>query len=180
MTTDPHPAAGHAPFEIYRLDHARVLERAAELEHRVLAGGVPDEALLQEAVALLAGPLAAHVTAEESVLFPALAAAFPAGRATLESLRDDHAELQLMLASATGWLDAPASAARDEQLQVVLRDVVDLLRLHIHREESAVFDVASRLLSNHETAELARRIAPLVDVNRPGSPAPGAEKGSQT
>ena len=37
-------------------------------------------------------------------------------------------------------------------------DLIDLLRLHIHREESAVFDVASRVLSDDEAGELAQRL----------------------
>jgi iron-sulfur cluster repair protein YtfE (RIC family) len=179
MQTNPSLAVEHDPFGQFRADHVRVLAEIGRLEQRALAGGgVPDEPALRAAAELLTIQFATHMTAEEKVLYPAIRAAFPAGRATLEALNADHTELRLMLAAITRWLDAPASAGRDEQLQVVLRDFIDLLRLHIHREESAVFDVASRVLSSSEAEELALRITPHVDLNPPPGREPGAAKGS--
>jgi hemerythrin-like domain-containing protein len=158
--TTPRPD----PFARFRHDHATVLAEIDDLERSALGGSVaPDEDALRTVLALLASQFATHMAAEDAVLYPALEGAFPAGRTTLEALRADHAELRLMLATLLQWLAAPPSGARNEQLQVVLRDFVDLLRLHIHREESAVFDVASRVLSNTEAEALARRIAPLVE-----------------
>ena len=178
MHTSPDHPADRGPFDSFRRDHASVLERIDELERRTLAAAGPDEATLREAVAMLERQFATHMAAEDSVLYPALQAAFPAGRTTLETLRADHAELRAMLRVLPVWIDAPASASRDEQLQVVLRDFIDLLRLHIHREESAMFDVASRVLSPSEAEELARRVAPLVDSNPPGGTGPGPAKGT--
>jgi hypothetical protein len=181
MQTNPGHPNEHDPFGQFRADHLRVLAEIDRLERQSLAGaGVPDETALRAAAELLVLQFATHMTAEEKILYPAIRAAFPAGRATLEALNADHAELRLMLATITRWLDAPVSASRDEQLQVVLRDFIDLLRLHIHREESAVFDVASRVLSNPEAEELARRIAPHVDLNPPPGSESGAAKGNRS
>ena len=181
MQTDPGVPSGHDLFGGFRSDHACVLAQVNELERQMLAGaGLPDEALLREAVALLVDQFATHMTAEESILYPAIQAAFPAGCSTLESLRADHVELRLMLQSVLQWLEAPASADRGEQLSVVLRDFVDLLRLHIHREESAVFDVALRVLSNTEAECLARQISTLVLRQPPGCTEPGPLKGTQS
>ena len=166
------------PFGRFRRDHARVLAQADQLERQVLAAAVtPDEALLGEAVELLRRQFATHMTAEEAVLYPAIQLAFPSGRSTLEALREDHVELRLMLATISRWLEAARSPERDEQVQVVLRDLIDLLRLHIHREESAVFVVASRVLSDDEAGELARQISALVDLNPPPGIEPGSTKG---
>ena len=118
------------------------------------------------------------MAAEERVLYPAVGAAFPPGRLTLEALGNDHVELRLMLATLCRALDAPRCPGRDEQLQVVLRDFVDLLRLHIQREESAVFEVASRVLSNTEAEDLTNRIAPLLESTSSGNREPGDTKGT--
>ncbi len=163
------------PFGQFRRDHARVLAQADQLELRFLAAtAAPEEALLREAVEHLQRQFVTHMTAEDAVLYPAIQLAFPSGRSTLEALREDHAELRLMLASTSRWLALDRSPERDEQLRVVLRDLIDLLRLHIHREESAVFDVASRVLSDDEAGHLAKAVSALTDLN----PLPGAEPGS--
>ena len=169
------------PFGPFRRDHARVLGQLDVLEPSVMAGAEAlDEALLGRAVALLRSQFATHMAAEESALYPAIQSAFPAGRSTLEALRADHAELRLMLAAIAGRLGVARSFERDEQLRVVLRDLIDLLRLHIHREESAVFDVALRVLSTDEAAELARRVASLVDASSPPGGEPGPAKGTES
>jgi hypothetical protein len=181
MQTTPGHAIEHDPFGQFRRDHVRVLAEIDGLERCALAGrGVPEEAVLRGAVELLAVQFATHMAAEESMLYPAVLMAFPAGRATLEALRADHAELRMMLATISRGLAASASAGGDEQLQVVLRDFIDLLRLHIHREESAVFDVASRVLSTHEAEELARRIAPPAGCSPPRGLEPGPAKGTES
>lgn len=167
------------PFGAFRRDHAMVLSQLDALESRTLTGaGLGDERLLGAAVELLERQFATHMAAEDAVLYPAVQAAFPTSRSTLEALRADHVELRWMLTTISSRLGAPASPGRDEQLPVVLRDFIDLLRLHIHREETVVFDVASRVLSDHEAQELARRIAPSRELPAPGRQEPGPTKGT--
>ena len=162
--TNPSPVpVSPDPFGRFRLDHVRVLAQVDALEQRTLAGqALPGVDELREAAAMLARQFDTHMAAEDAVLYPAVLAAFPAGRSILEALRADHVELRLMLATIQRWLERSESQERTEQLQVVLRDLIDLLRLHIHREESAVFDVAARVLTEPESAEITRRIAPYV------------------
>lgn len=154
MNDAPRPSGD--PFVAFREDHARVLERLASLEADVLAGGGPlNDAPLRELVAHLERQFATHMAAEDRVLFPALRAAFPEARGTIEPLVEDHAELRQMLSGLTGLLARSQDRARDEQLLVLARDLADLLRLHIRREESVVLDVASRVLSGAEIAAMA-------------------------
>lgn len=144
------------PFLAFRRDHERVLERIARLEQGNFAAQVPlDETPLRDLVAHLERQFATHMAAEDSVLYPALRTAFPEVGGTIDPLLADHAELRAMLAALAEMLSRPRSRARDEQIVVLARDLSDLLRLHIHREESVVLDVASRVLSRAEIAAMA-------------------------
>ncbi len=143
------------PFAVFRRDHDRVLGRLARLETEFRSGRVPlDDGLLNELVAHLERQFATHMAAEDSVLYPALRAAFPGAASTIDPLLADHAELRAMLSALAEQLSRPRERARDEQVEVLVRDLSDLLRLHIHREESVVFDVAARVLSRAEIAAL--------------------------
>jgi len=153
--TPVHPDSGDH-FEALRGDHARVLERLAALDAGLLGGSRPmDEAPLRALASHLERQFATHMAAEEQILFPALRAAFPEGRGTLEPLMADHAEMRQMLVALCGLLDRSPGAARDEQLVVLARDLSDLLRLHIRKEESVVLDVAERVLSRAELDAMA-------------------------
>lgn len=143
-------------FEALRGDHARVLERLAALDAGRLGDSrPPDVVSLRDLATHLERQFATHMAAEERVLFPALRAAFPEGRGTLDPLTADHAEMRQMLVDLCGLLDRSPGAARDEQLLVLARDLSDLLRLHIRKEESVVFDVAERVLSRAELDAMA-------------------------
>lgn len=166
-------------FGAFRREHAGMLAVLDELERGLRdRTGAFGESGARESIARVLAPFAEHMAAEDDVLYPAVRTAFPAGRPTLESLHADHTELRLMLGSITAGLAAAPSAGRDEQLRVVLRDFIDLLRLHIHREESVVFDVASRVLTNPEAEELARRVGSPSPRNLPGAEGPGSTKGT--
>lgn len=166
------PAAD--PFLEFRRDHARVLDRLARLESQMPVPGAPvDEAPLRELVAHLERQFSTHMVAEDRVLYPALRTAFPEVGGTLDPLAADHAELRELLGALGDLLGRPPGRARDEQLVVLARDFSDLLRLHIHREESVVFDVAARVLSRVEIAALA---AGLESFRNP-DPNPGAPGG---
>lgn len=99
-----------------------------------------------------------HMRAEDESLFPALECALPETAASLQGLRDDHRALRGLLASLAMRLEQPRHGVRDEQLRVLARDFIDLLRLHVRREEGIVFTVASRVLSEDELATLAGRL----------------------
>jgi hemerythrin-like domain-containing protein len=126
--------------------------RTGRLTHR-------GRSMLCETVELLKLHIATHMTAEDEVLFPALEDFLPGGKPSLDPLREEHRELRLQLTSLDELAQAPADRARDEQILVQARDFVDLLRLHIHKEEAAIFTMASRVLSPRELEMLSERIA---------------------
>lgn len=161
------PAARRTPgpFARLRTEHRAILLRLTRLEQAVrgLQRGVRDERAFRALARWLAGPFAVHVAAEDGVLYPALSRELPELTLTLEPLRADHAELAHMTTSLRRLLDAPAgSAGRDEQLVVLGRDLVDLLRLHIRNEEHAVLDWSERVLAPATLRELRGRLARIL------------------
>lgn len=164
------PAA--TPFAGFRRDHARVLARLRAVERDVLAphGLRPGaHARVGRLVVLLERQFATHMAAEDALLYPVLADVLPESRSALAPLAEDHAELRSLLASLAAELESKA-ARRDERLAVQLRDLIDLLRLHIRREESAVFEVAERILGAREARALEERLSQFVSLLSPHTP----------
>ncbi len=170
MHTPPAGTPGSGPFARFRQDHAAVRQRLDTLE-AWLHGGA-DAAPLRPAIEHLERQFATHMAAEDAVLFPAVREAFPASRETLAQLAADHAEMRSMLKLLAAR--AGESSDGDEQLRVVARDLVDLLRLHVQREETAVFDVATRALPPEALAALAARMSAYAGPGEAGGPAGGA------
>jgi hemerythrin-like domain-containing protein len=174
--SDRKPGKTSGLFERLREDHARVLGEIGELEANLrrhgrgghLSGEV--EAALPGILALLDSEFSSHMTAEDEVLYPALIAAMPAARGSIEPLFGEHAELRQMLAGLVATLDEPAGPDRSEQIRVQVHDMADLLRLHIRKEESLVFQLAPQLLAPDEIAAVSARLASLEKTvpNTPG------------
>jgi hemerythrin-like domain-containing protein len=162
----PRPAS---PYAAFRRDHARLLRRLEALEATLSRRRVRTlrVAPLRALIAHLERQFATHMAAEEVVLFPALEHAFPESAGSLQPLYDEHVELREMLAYLARTLSRAASRQRDEQVLIQARDFVDLLRLHIRREEAVVFDVSERVLRAHELRGLARRLAPFIPASTP-------------
>jgi hemerythrin-like domain-containing protein len=179
MSHEPESPPASGPFDRFRHDHADVhawldaLERWQAGVHAGTASPLPPEAVSQ-----LERRFESHMAAEDAVLFPALADAFPASRPTLRQLESDHAELHAMLRVLAACVRGEPDANAVEQAAVAARDFVDLLRLHIRREEVAVFDVATRALGRAEiealTARLDARVAPEVKRGAADEPPRGA------
>ena len=152
-------------FRQLRRDHARVLQEidaaAVSLSKpgRGKGAGVPAEGALPALVAHLEAQFASHMAAEDEVLYPALLGAIPAASGSIEPLFAEHAELRQMLARLAATLDEPATAERSEQIRVQVRDLADLLRLHIRKEESLVFRLAPQLLAPGEIAAVSARLS---------------------
>ncbi len=167
--TDPTPPRD--PFADFRADHARVLLRLEQVEQCVLRSPARelDQRPLEQLVEHLGRQFTTHMAAEDQVLFPALALALPEVVGTLAPLRADHIELRGMLDSMTRLLAGEWTGPRDEQLRVLTRDLVDLLRLHVRKEESVVFELASRVLSPDELAALGHRLTPYLRTHHDGA-----------
>jgi hemerythrin-like domain-containing protein len=99
-----------------------------------------------------------HMSAEDEVLFPTLGRALPETLGRLEPLQLEHQELRKMLDSLTDLVRMPASRERDEQVAVQTRDFVDLLRIHVRKEDVVVFRVAERVLGPDQLDEVADRL----------------------
>jgi hemerythrin-like domain-containing protein len=155
------PRSAASPFARFRRDHRRVLARLSAMEATAPGRRGVLESPLRRHLATLARQFDTHMAAEEAVLYPALAVAFPEARGTLAPLHEEHADLRAMLSSLGASLDQPAGGERNVQIAIQVRDFVDLLRVHIRKEESVVFDVSERVLKARELRGLARRLAPF-------------------
>lgn len=177
-TTHPtDPDHGPDALVTMRADHRAVLERLSGLEtaaERIAAVDADpgDESRVREFVAHLEAQFATHMRAEDELLYPALTTALPDTRASLAPLVAEHAELRAMLAALAATLDEPAGPTRNEQLAVQARDLADLLRIHIRKEEAIVFTVAERLLPAGERRALNARLArtAVPDTIHPARP----------
>jgi len=171
-------------FERMRADHRYVLEKLVILEEAARAGETrkhggawPGQAV-RRALSMLARQFETHMAAEDEVLFPALIEALPQTRLSIDPLCADHFELRKMLATLEETLGFPASPARNEQVGVQLRDLVDLLRIHIRKEEAVVISVAERVLRPREVEALAARMARGAPGDSPEGPGAGRSKGA--
>lgn len=174
-------------FERMREDHRNVLERirildtAAAVIPRGAAGEWPG-AGVRQVLALLSRQFQTHMAAEDEVLYPALAEALPVARPSMEPLIADHGALRMMLADLLQELEEPASDPRNEQIGVQLRDLADLLRIHIRKEEAVVFTIAERALNPREVEALAARMdrGPAGSDRSTQGPAAGSSKGVES
>jgi hemerythrin-like domain-containing protein len=151
---------GTGPIERLREDHRRVLAETTAIEAAVATLG-PGGRLAPEAerglralLELLDRQFATHMRAEDDIVFPALIAALPAARPSVAPLATEHAELRAMLAALLDLVAGPAGTARDEQISVQVRDLADLLRIHIRKEEAVVLSIAERVLTPAEQTRL--------------------------
>ncbi|MEK7824529.1 MAG: hemerythrin domain-containing protein [Candidatus Eisenbacteria bacterium] len=151
---------GSTIFQRMRADHAHVLGELDGLERAARGGadGLHRERDLARLVRMLERQFATHMRAEDEVLFPALIEALPEARGSLAPLRAEHDELRSMLAGLTRVLLQPPGPAREEQIAVQARDLVDLLRIHVRKEEAIVFSVAERVLPEPTLQRIAERL----------------------
>jgi len=120
------------------------------------------EPMLRDTVEHLGRQFATHMAAEDAVLFPAVADSFPESRETLTPLADEHVALRSMLVALRALLAGPRGSKRDEQIVIQTRDLIDLLRIHIRKEEAVVFALAERVLRPRGVRALARRLRPFT------------------
>jgi hemerythrin-like domain-containing protein len=174
----------HSIFDRMRADHRDVLARLGILEAAAGFPGGSDPAwpgtASMEVLNDLEGQFGTHMAAEDEILYPALIEALPQTRLSIESLLAEHAELRSMLGSIREALQVPAGEARNEQIAIQMHDFVDLLRIHIRREEAVVISVAERVLRPNEIRSLAARLVRGEDESVGRSPRTGPSKGAHT
>jgi len=151
---------GGTIFQRMRADHTRVLGELDALERAAGAagGGSHHEPDLRELVELLERQFATHMRVEDEALFPALIEALPEARGIIAPLRVEHDELRSMLRGLAWLMIQPAGPTREEQIAVQVRDLVDLLRIHVRKEEAVVFSVAERVLPGPTLQQIAEHL----------------------
>jgi hemerythrin-like domain-containing protein len=171
-------------FQRMRSDHRRVLAAVGGLESTLGTGSTPTlsaegEERLRGALALMEEQFATHMAAEDEVLYPALLETLPETRVSVDPLAGEHLELRDMLIRLLATLEEPAGPDRDEQIVVQLRDFIDLLRIHIRKEEALVISVAERVLRPPEIELLKTRMSRGIRAERHSSP-PSGQKGARS
>lgn len=159
-------------------DHVRVLSEVSALEAALGTGAAVPSGIVVEVrrlLDMLHVQFQTHMLAEDQILFPALVRALPASAGSVEPLHDEHAELRLMLERLRATLAEPQGGPRDEETAVQVHDLADLLRIHIRKEESLVFGVAARLLSDDVIEAVLTRM-----TTRAGSRPTPAQQSIQT
>jgi hemerythrin-like domain-containing protein len=141
-------------------EHRRALDRLTAVEHalHVAAGGEHDERTLRAMHRYLAEAFGSHLAFEERVVFPALLEQLPELTRTLAVLHAEHETLGELRQQLSELLAQPRTPRRTEQLGVLGRDLADLMRLHIQKEQRAVLDWSERVLAEPARAELERRL----------------------
>jgi hemerythrin-like domain-containing protein len=110
---------------------------------------------------------AAHMRWEEEHLHPRLAASLPEVAPVLGDLRADHDEIRGLLEALTLRPCVRPGAAEEEQSRVLGRDLADLVRLHVEREERVAGPMAVRILAPGAWQGLFRSLPRLRAGARP-------------
>jgi len=147
-------------FRHLREDHERVLSELSVLSELARAGSHNPRQIdeLRGVVVLLERECTAHMRAEEEALFPVVASHMSEAQKSIAPLTSEHEEIKDMLATLAGVLAGPESRERDEQIAVQARDLVDLFRIHVRKEESLVFRMAEHVLPEATLQHLAERL----------------------
>ena len=127
--------------------HQTVLARLEE----AAAGAAP----LPGFLAFLQGEVQEHFALEEDFLFPALARHRQLAEGPLVVMEAEHAEFRALVAE----LAVALRASNAEAATTAAREIVGLLRAHIHKEDHVLFPMASHVLSPAELDEIDARSA---------------------
>ena len=130
--------------------HQDVLARLDEME-RALGGG--ESVALAPFASYLVQEVAHHFEIEEQALFPLLGRHLSSEQGPLAVMNAEHASFRELLQRLRDGLDS----GRAEQAQECARDIIDLLRAHIVKEDHVLFPMAARLLSPEELQEVDAR-----------------------
>lgn len=127
-----------------RRDHERILEFLDEIEALADAPGSAEVGKLADRLTEMREALRVHEGFEEDY-FARANADSPTLVHEIDRIREENAELREQAAAFGRWLDAARNAsglAVTEALQARAREVVRLVRDHIHRENVGLFFLA--------------------------------------
>lgn len=149
------------PTDPLRLDHLRfagqvdAIRAVADRVTDTPDAGVPPA--VREVLGLLRGEMAAHARAEETILYPAVAAALGSPDAT-RTMVEDHRRLRTLtdeLAPLADALEAgPVPLATVTALRRVLYGLHALVSIHLLKEEAVYLPILDAALTVDEAEEL--------------------------
>lgn len=134
--------------------HQEVLERLDTLERQLNGGADAD---LEAFASYLHADVVQHFALEEEALFPILGRHLSPAQGPLAVMNAEHADFRALLNQLTEAIRA-ADAAQQRQCG---QDLIDLLRVHIAKEDQVLFPMAMRLLNPTEQSEVDARAAAL-------------------
>lgn len=149
--------------EILGAQHQEVLQELRKVES--LLGDAAQHQAVAQFAAFLEGDVLAHFGIEEQALFPVLGRHLPPSGGPLAVMNAEHESFRDLLHGL-------GSAVRDgdgERERACARNIIDLLRAHIAKEDNVLFPMAMRLLSPDEQRE--------VDALAAGIGSPAAAQG---
>ncbi len=143
------------PLRRFEAEHQEALGELKRLEAAILAleaGGAatPHLDVVREVHAILTTTVREHNENEESALFPLLE-----GLAPSELFEEEHRTLRSLELALGRALDG---AAPEQRVIAPAREIVELLRGHISREDEVLFPMARALLGAEGLALVARRL----------------------
>jgi hemerythrin-like domain-containing protein len=139
--------------------HREVLARLEEVESKMGGESVDGFA------AYLSDEVAYHFRLEEEALFPILGRHLGTEAGPLAVMNAEHEEFRALLAR----LQSSMGAGQIGEQEACARELIELLRAHIAKEDGVLFPMAERLLSPTERAELASRAAAVEQSRRGGA-----------
>lgn len=156
------------PTEPLREEHRELLPHIRELADLADDIGVADDAAvwqrIEDARAFLVGHLAPHARAEEAVLYPAVAAAMGAPRATATMSRE-HVDVIARVDRLAAELEdrGPLVADRATRLRRLLYGLEAVVSLHFAEEEEIYLEILDETLGTAEADDLFRRLEEAAD-----------------
>ncbi len=118
---------------------------------------------LEGFAAYLSGEVAHHFRLEEEALFPLLGRHLGTDAGPLAVMNAEHEEFRSLLAR----LQELVAGGQIAEQAACARELIELLRAHIAKEDGVLFPMAERLLAPAERGELASRAA-VVEQSRSG------------
>ncbi len=158
------PASGEIPTQMLVAEHAVILRGLAALEAKLAAwetGAAPDRGYVEKAVEFLRSFADhCHHGKEEDILFETMVNEldFPRTAGPVAVLTREHEQGRACLrrmGEATAGLGQDPEALR--HLLDSGREYIQLLRIHIERENTVVFPMVEQFLDDADNARLARK-----------------------
>jgi iron-sulfur cluster repair protein YtfE (RIC family) len=168
----------HPCLQGFVLEHERCKEELTKLEttlESIRTNGPSKESnhALSDFFVFLDEGILVHNQKEEKILFPLLQERLmehgdhsngPVAHTAIDALEDDHTKL-MQIAAVAFNLISMSSRLPDRNSGIMVLDagleqgntLVEMLRLHIFREDNAVFPLAQKYLSNAELDEMKVR-----------------------